>query len=101
MTLAECAARLREELKQSQFSAPPYGPSISAGVLHAIDAFEADPEFKLPERLDALVKEWEERQDASDSAPFVGSGPADPTTWPLMMAGDAARRLREVREGKP
>lgn len=99
MTLAEVAEFLDRRMR-SVLSVDPKDLEYTAGIRYALAEFQKDPEFKLPERLDALVKEWEERQDASDSAPFVGSGPADPTTWPLMMAGDAARRLREVRGAK-
>lgn len=56
-------------------------------VRAVIEAFEADPQFKLPERIRALEKEVL-------TPPFSGPDMEDAHQW-------FARRLREVLEGKP
>ena len=50
-------------------------------VRAVIEAFEADPEFKLPERVEALAKEYDQTRS------FLVSG---------IIPQDVARRLREL-----
>lgn len=89
MTLAEVAARMRAEEKGFLTS-----DAQAAWLEHAVLAFEADPEFKLPERLEALEKA------------YAWNGP-DPGYRSLLSSegwvhrSDVARSLREVREARP
>ncbi|MBF6555497.1 MAG: hypothetical protein IVW52_04895 [Acidimicrobiales bacterium] len=90
MTLDEAAGKARERNRDTGCEDTVHGVLL---------ALEADTEWKLPERIAAFVEELETVQAASDLEAGPSSGP--PKAWPLMMAGDVARRLREIREGKP
>ena len=82
MTLAEVAAKMR---------ATPFNrtgrPGLEmADVKEVVRAFEADPEFELPERLEAPVKDLEK--------------PYEPGLDGVTRQG-VLRRLREVQGGRP
>jgi hypothetical protein len=52
---------------------------------------------RLAEGVDGFIAELERMQADSDREARASSGP--PKAWPLMMAGDVARRLRRIRVG--
>jgi len=84
-----------------------------ASLAYAKNLLEADPEFTLPERLEALAKEWEAFANQTPEEKIrayqqtverlglptsVGATPG--MGMNLLEPGAAARRLREIREGK-
>jgi len=85
VTLRGVAERIRELAKAFGLT------GVEAGrVENILKEFEADPEFKLPERIDGLVHSYE-----------VFSAVENPTpATEQQVYAAVARRLREVREGK-
>ena len=118
MTLAEVAAGQRrlyprpaesERLPQDRiFDMTKEGAftlGLQLGVNQAIDHLEADPDFTLRERIEALLREWETVVNEPESqrrsriqqmfAPSLGQvvGPLGP---PLLQAEGAVNQLREA-----
>lgn len=84
MTLKEVAAAIRRVSKlDAKQTDGAYQDGWDAGSAFAVRAFEADPDFTLRERLEALAVELSYR-----------GGPG-----PKIHSNEVARRLRELLNG--
>lgn len=104
MTLAEVAESAKLIASPDGIDSPQgrirFTDQFRQGVLETVRNFEADPEFKLPERVEALEQEIEERTKHGwygPAGPNLGAPPE--SEWTRDHA--TLRRLRAIREGKP
>lgn len=82
MTLTEVAAKLRAKAIEPGDSDDAF---YGTGMEDAVAAFEADPEFKLPERIEAFIRENEEKARLIADTPEIAE-------WNLELA-DRLRRI--------